>query len=354
MSRQSKKILVGMSGGVDSSVAAVLLAKQGFEVAGVSLNLLSCDRQIERSCCAPEDRMDAREVCAQMGLGHSVVDCRLLFREAVIDPFVSEYLRGRTPSPCIICNERVKFQALLKEADRQGARYIATGHYARIAGGESFRLLCAEAREKDQSYFLFRMNQEELARTIFPLGAMTKGEVRKTASEFGLATRDKPESQEVCFVPDGDCAAFLEAREGSSIKGPGNFIDARGRVLGRHRGIHAYTIGQRRGLGFGIGRRQYVVRIDPEKNEIVLGSDKELLCSEMTVRDVSWVAGKPGVLTEATVRIRSTHAGEKAELSADEDGCIRVRFERPVRAIAPGQAAVFYREDEVMGGGWIE
>lgn len=342
-----------MSGGVDSSVAAALLIEDGYDVIGVSMNLFSCDRPLERSCCTAQDRLDACRVCERLNIPHRVVDSRVVFRNEVINPFIEEYAAGRTPSPCILCNERVKFRILIGEAEKSGAHYIATGHYARTERRKTcVSLLRACDHSKDQSYFLFRLRQPELMRTLFPLGEISKRQVRGLARKMGLVTHDKAESQEVCFVP-GSYAAFLEEHAASKLQGPGNFVDVQGRVLGRHRGIHAYTIGQRRGLGFGIGRRQYVVGINGARNEVVLGQIKDLLRREMIVRDVSWTWDMPADLAGILVRIRSTHAGERARLVIEGDRVIAF-FDKPVRAIAPGQAAVFYRDDEVLGGGWIE
>lgn len=355
MSLDTNKILIAMSGGVDSSVAAAYLTDRGYEVIGVSMNLFSCDREIDRSCCSARDRMDARGVCELLGIKHYVVDYRDRFKKDVIDPFIDDYVVGRTPSPCILCNERLKFGALFEEADRLGAAYVATGHYARISNIEnSFRLLRGSDPKKDQSYFLFPFGQSELSRIIFPIGDLSKDDVRRRALELSLPTRAKPESQEICFVPDDDYVAFLEERAGAKLKGPGDFVNISGEIVGRHRGIHAYTIGQRRGLGFGIGRRQYVVRIDWEKNEVVLGSPDDLMRKDMFVRDIKWCDESEAVNRDAIVRIRSTHFGNSAKIELIDRMRARILFKDPVRAIAPGQAAVFYDGDAVIGGGWIE
>lgn len=342
-----------MSGGVDSSSAAALLKDEGYEVIGVSLNFITCDRPIERSCCSAKDREDARKVCEKLGIKHFVVDCRSLFKESVIGPFVDEYVQGRTPSPCIHCNERMKFPVLAREAKKLNAPFIATGHYARISreGGVT-RLLKASDPAKDQSYFLFGMTKTELEMTLFPLGELTKKEVRKIAKSKGLVTSAKAESQEICFVPDDDYAEFVERSAGARLSGPGDFKNANGEVVGRHRGIHAYTIGQRRGLCVSASERQYVVRIDPEKNEIILGDDVKK--DEITVRGVTWINGNTPDTKDVVVKIRSTHAGSRAAIDKIAGGRLRVNFKEPVRAPAPGQAAVFYRGDEVLGGGWIE
>lgn len=354
MKNNVAKVIVGMSGGVDSSVAASLLKSAGHEVIGVSLNFLSCDHPIERSCCSAKDRMDALSVCKEIGIEHKVVDLRIDFRDSVIRNFISEYLAGRTPSPCILCNHLLKFPALIREADKVGARYIATGHYARtVENGDKTLLKKGMDEEKDQSYFLFGLNQEILNRTIFPLGELYKTDVRQIAKKIGLKTEAKPDSQEVCFVPQDDYVAFIEARASDRIKGPGNFVDAKGNVIGRHKGIHAYTIGQRRGLGFGIGRRQYVVRIDADKNEVVLGGEEDLTKKWLVVANPNWISGSASKAV-GIVKIRSTHKGERGRITLIEEGKARVDFPSPVRAIAPGQAAVFYDGETVLGGGWIE
>lgn len=343
-----------MSGGVDSSVAALLLREEGYEAVGLSLHMTSCHRDEAGSCCSAADRQDARETCRHLGIPHVTLDCREQFREKVIAPFVQDYASGRTPSPCILCNARVKFPALFEEAGRQGAQIIATGHYARAEEHRGrWRLLSARDAAKDQSYFLHRMTEEELFRTIFPLGGLTKDEVRALARRAGLATREKAESQEVCFVPERDCAAFVESHAAAALAGPGFFVSTAGKRLGRHRGIHAYTVGQRRGLGVSFGSRQYVVKIDTENNEVVLGDSDDLLRREMQVRELHWISGAPPPQKAATVRIRSAHRGAPGRVEPEGNGCARVLFDSPLRAIAPGQAAVFYQGEEVLGGGWI-
>ncbi len=343
-----------MSGGVDSSTAAAILAFEGHDVTGLAMHLHSCHRPAKRSCCSARDRMDARAVCARLGIPLKVVDLREDFRRNVVAPFVEGYLAGRTPSPCIICNELIKFPALLREAKGLCAPVIATGHYARVVEeGGIYRLLRAMDPGKDQSYFLFGLTQEILGRLRLPLGSMSKGEVRAVARAKGLVVSEKAESQETCFVPDDDCAGFVEQEAGQRLPGSGDFVDLGGKKLGRHRGIHAYTIGQRRGLGIGGGPRRYVVRIDGETNEVVLGDDGDLMRDEMTVERTSWIHPSFARAREAKVRIRSTHAGEDAALEVLGERAVRVVFKRRVRAITPGQAAVFYDGEEVLGGGWI-
>ncbi len=354
MTHQSQKVLVAMSGGVDSSVAAALLCEAGYDVVGISMNLLTCHRPKEDSCCSAQDRRDAAAVAKSLGIPHVVVDYRADFRKQVIDPFVEEYLAGRTPSPCIRCNEYLKFGALFAEADRLGCEFLSTGHYARVEHiDDRFRLRCGIDPSKDQSYFLFILKQPQLKRLLLPLGGMTKFQVRDLAQRLSLPVHEKPESQEICFVPDDDYVAFVEERAGARMSGPGDFVDTEGNVLGRHRGIHAYTIGQRRGLGVSAGKRRYVVRIDSKRNQVVLGDDADLMCTSMIVRDISWTQPSNADIKRARVRVRSTDAGEMATLVPQPDGAIEVRFDAPVRAIAPGQAAVFSHDDEVIGGGWM-
>lgn len=353
MNLQKEKVLVAMSGGVDSSVAAWLLKDRGFEVIGASLNLFSCDRA-ESACCSAADRGDARKVCELIGAKYVVYDYRAQFKKMVIEKFVGEYQSGRTPSPCILCNEHFKFDALLKEAEKLGAKYVATGHYARISLSAPFKLLKGVDESKDQSYFLFTLDQKRLSKLMFPIGHLKKTEVRKIAADAGLPVMDKAESQEVCFVPDNNYASFVESHSSGTLKGPGDFVDTDGRVIGHHNGIHAFTIGQRRGLGFGFGKRQYVVSIDPIANQVVLGDNEDLDTDKMIVGGISWVAGTRPALDDIVVKIRSTHKGVRAKIHDIDGNKVEIEFDKPQRAVAPGQAAVFYDGDEVLGGGWIE
>lgn len=349
-----KKVVVGMSGGVDSSVAALLLRDQGYEVIGMSMRLFSCNRVSENNCCTAKDRRDASAVCSVLEIPHYTVDMTEKFRKYVIFPFVESYLKGETPSPCILCNEHLKFGAFIEEASRYGAELVATGHYARILQNASGKKVLARGVDisKDQSYFLFPALRGALEKLLFPIGHLTKQEVRRIAGESKLPVHGKDESQEVCFVPNNDYVAFVEEMRPGEISGPGNFVDTNGSVIGRHRGIHAYTIGQRRGLGIGFGKRKYVLKIDVDKNEVVLGEDQDLVENKMTVGNVVW-ASDVNIGDRLSVQIRSTHRGQSATIEKIEHGKVSVSFDDPQRAIAPGQAAVFYRGEEVVGGGWI-
>ena len=349
-----KKIAVAMSGGVDSSVAALLLKRAGYDVVGITMRLFSCSRIRSGSCCSEQDRLDARRVCTHLGIPHKTVDLSEAFKSLVIEPFVDSYLKGETPSPCILCNEHLKFAALIDESCKLGVDAVATGHYARITtdsdGGS--HLLRGLDQDKDQSYFLFPAVGGALSHLEFPVGDLTKTEVRALATEGELPVHEKAESQEICFVPDNDYAAFIESERPRALKGPGAIVDTSGKELGRHRGIHSYTIGQRRGLGIGFGERKYVVEIDAERNEVVLGDDADLARKEMTVRDVIW-ARETELPMQAGAQIRSTRKAKPARIEDEGAGRVRVIFDEAQRAIAPGQAAVFYDGDEVIGGGWI-
>jgi len=346
------RVVVAMSGGVDSSVAAACVVERGDEAIGVTLHLAG-----ERSrCCSLEDADDARRVAERLGIRFYVANYRDRFRSEVIEGFADAYLAGRTPIPCVTCNQRFKFDYLLERARVFGADRVASGHYARIdrdpASGR-LRLLRASDPRKDQTYFLFGLDQDQLAATEFPLGQMTKDEVRARARALGLVTAEKPESQEICFVPDGDYAAVVEGIRPGRLPGEGDVVDAAGRVLGRHRGIHHYTVGQRRGLGLASSDRLYVTALDAARNRVVVGGERELEAPVARVEDVRWISGEPPPAgTRATVRVRHRHEGAAARLEPGPDATL-VRFEAPVRAVAPGQAAVFYRGDEVLGGGWI-
>lgn len=349
-----KKIAVAMSGGVDSSVAALVLKNAGFDVVGITMRLFSCSRIRSGSCCSEQDRLDARRVCMHLGIPHTTVDLSRAFKERVVEPFVNSYIRGETPSPCILCNEHLKFDALLDEARKLGLDTVATGHYARIEidDDERAHLLRGVDDDKDQSYFLFPAVAGILNHLVFPVGDLSKTEVRRLASENRLPVHEKDESQEICFVPDNDYTSFVESERPHEMIGPGAFVDKDGNELGRHRGIHAYTIGQRRGLGIGFGERKYVVKIDARRNEIVLGDAADLARTEMVVRNVVWAHSRKLPL-KAEVQIRSTRRAKPATIEDAADGNVRVVFDEAERAIAPGQAAVFYIGNEVIGGGWI-
>jgi tRNA-specific 2-thiouridylase len=347
-----RRVVVGMSGGVDSSVAAALLVEQGFEVVGVTLHLAGAGSR----CCSLDDAEDARRVADALGIRFYVANQQEAFRREVTLPFADAYLAGRTPLPCVTCNRRFKFGALQARARALGAEAVATGHYARLeedpASGEH-RLLRGRDGSKDQSYFLFDLCQAQLARARFPLGELTKHEVRARARALGLATADKPESQEICFVPDGDYARVVEALRPGAAPGEGEIVDGEGRVLGRHAGIHRFTVGQRRGLGLASAERLYVKRLEPAANRVVVGREEELASAGARLADVSWIGSRPAEPVQATVRIRYRHPGAPARIEPGADGSAEVWFDEPVTALAPGQAAVFYAGDRVLGGGWI-
>jgi len=346
------RVVVAMSGGVDSSAAAALLVEQGHEVLGITLRVWSYEGAARcGSCCSPEDIDDARAVASKLGIPFYVADAEELFKHRVVQPFVQSYLDGRTPVPCVACNRDVKFDFLLAKARALGAR-LATGHYARIERtGGTHRLLRAADPSKDQSYFLFTLGQDALAQLEFPVGELGKAEVRAIAHRHGLSTSEKAESMEICFVPDGDYAGFVER-----VAGPrpaGTVVDGRGQVLARHAGIHRFTVGQRRGLGVASPEALYVQHIDAGAGAVVVGPASGLERSEFTVLQPSWVQSRPAPEERLHVRIRHRHAGTPAHVVAADRARITVRTEEPVRAVAPGQAAVFYRGDEVLGGGWI-
>jgi tRNA-specific 2-thiouridylase len=350
---RGERVVVAMSGGVDSSVAAALLVEAGCEVVGVTLHLAGESSR----CCSLADADDARRVAERLGIRFYVANETERFRQEVALPFADAYLSGRTPLPCLACNSRFKFHHLLARARVLGARAVATGHYARIARDPAtgrLELRRAADAAKDQSYFLYELGQEQLAAARFPLGELSKAEVRAHARRLGLATAEKPESQEICFVPDGDYAAAVERLRPDRLPGPGAIEDEQGRGLGRHAGIHRFTVGQRRGLGVAAGRRLYVTRIDPARNRVVVGDAAALGSRGARIGCASWVGGvPPAAELRAVVRVRYRHAGIGARVAPLPGGGARVLFDQPVAAVAPGQSAVFYAGDSVLGGGAI-
>jgi tRNA-specific 2-thiouridylase len=350
------RVVVGMSGGVDSSVAAYLLKQQGYEVIGVTMKVWpqDCISRAEDKCCGPQAIADARSVAHGLGIPHYVVDESVNFERAVIDYFASEYKAGRTPNPCVMCNEKVKFGNLWGKAKAIGADFIATGHYA-IAEHLSDRTVLRKGHDprKDQSYFLFSLRQAQLQRVILPLGAMEKTEIRAIARQMGMKTADKQDSQEICFVPGNDYKAFLKSHMGEGEFHPGRIRDRDGRDFGPHDGIEMFTIGQRKGLPGGSASPRYVVDIDPATATVIVGGAEDLVCDEFTIANTIWhcVDAAP---FEATVKIRYAAPAVEATIYPGENGEARVKLREPQRAITPGQAAVCYRQDEVLGGGWIE
>jgi tRNA-specific 2-thiouridylase len=348
------RVLVAMSGGVDSSAAAALLAAEGHEVLGVAMRVADfSDASRGRSCCAPDDLEDARRAARRIGIPFFVANVEERFAERVIAPFVEDYLAGRTPNPCVACNARVKFAWLLSRARALGAR-LATGHYARVERRDGRLALCAgRDPAKDQSYFLYGLSQEALRDVLFPVGGMEKRAVRAAAERAGLPNAAKPESQEICFVTRGDAADFVALKAPERVR-PGAVVSTAGEVLGRHGGVHRFTVGQRRGLGVAAADPRYVVRIEAEAARVVVGTAEEASRERFEVEEASWVAGSPpGGPREVLVKVRHRHEGERGTVRAAEGGGAEVRLLRPVRGVAPGQAAVFYDGDEVLGGGRI-
>jgi tRNA-specific 2-thiouridylase len=352
------RIVVGMSGGVDSSAAAALLLEKGYEVVGITLKLWpqDCVSRAEDKCCGPQAVSDARAVCDRLGIPYYLIDEAEEFQHRVVNYFASEYKAGRTPNPCVMCNEHLKFGRLLDRAEKLGAKLIATGHFARIEkSGDDGRYLLKRGRDlkKDQSYFLFSLRQDQLSRAVFPLGELTKTDTREVARHSRLKTADKEESMEICFVPDKDYGRFLQ-QSGLVKKHQGEIVDTRGHVLGNHDGIEFYTIGQRKGLGLSSSRPLYVLELDAAANRVVVGDEAALDRSEFRVQRCNWIPFE--TLSEAmpvTAKIRYNHPGSPATILPGANGEVTVRFDEPQRAITPGQAAVFYSDDLVVGGGWI-
>src|SRR3954470_20012308 len=347
-----------MSGGVDSSATAALLLEQGYDVVGITLKLWpqDCVNRAEDKCCGPQAVMDARSVCDKLGVPYYLVDEAAEFQQQVINYFAEEYKAGRTPNPCVMCNEKLKFGTLISRAKKLGAELVATGHFARTEKcRDTGRTLLKRGKDprKDQSYFLFSLKQEQLARTIFPLGEMLKSETRAVARECELKTADKEESMEICFVPDRDYGKFLQQAK-LVAKHVGDIVDVHGRVLGQHDGIEFYTIGQRKGLGVSSPKPLYVIDLDVANNRVIVGDDTQLDRDEFTVERCNLIPfDAPPTSLRALVKIRYNHPGTMATVTPQGQGGAHIKLDVPQRAITPGQASVFYQDDLVVGGGWI-
>ena len=350
------RIVVAMSGGVDSSVAAALLAEQGHDVVGVSMQLYDQREGGFGTCCTIDDLHDARRVAARIGIPHYILNFESHFHTHVQQNFIGEYARGRTPIPCAHCNSEVKFSELLSRAGGYGASRLATGHYARIERGDDGRVRLLRGRDaaKDQSYFLFSLTQTQLALAAFPVGDLPKDEVRAHAHRLGLDVADKPDSQEICFVPDGDYAGFLE-RADPALAVSGAVVDGAGRTLGTHGGVHRFTVGQRKGLGLSASVPLYVVAIDAVSREVTVGPRDALDRRALTASQVNWISGTaPAAWTAVTAQIRHRHRAAPARVRALDGGRAELEFDAPQSAVSPGQAAVFYDGEAVVGGGWID
>ncbi|HEY6046700.1 MAG TPA: tRNA 2-thiouridine(34) synthase MnmA [Pyrinomonadaceae bacterium] len=365
------KIAVAMSGGVDSSAAAAILKEQGHDLVGFTMQLwnqrrgISVDENGEplpSRCCSLDDVYDARRVAEELGFPFYVLNLEKEFERDVVQPFVTSYLNGETPIPCVACNSRLKFASLDQLALSLGCEKVATGHYARVEFDQStnrYRLLRGKDPQKDQSYFLWELTQDQLSRALFPLGEMSKPDAREAARRSDLAVAGKKESQEICFVPDGDYAGFIDRylaaeQQTDRLPGAGEIVTAGGEVIGAHTGIHRYTIGQRRGIGISDARPLYVLNVDSEKNRIVVGYEEELAREGFTAAGVNWIAlDNPSQPVQAEVRVRYRHMPAPATITPLANHRVRVEFAEAQRAITPGQATVFYRGDEVVGGGWI-
>ena len=356
----SETVVVAMSGGGDSSVAAVLLKEQGYRVIGMTLKTWPkelCDTVPKgQTCCSTRDIEDARSVAAQLGIPFYVVEASVEFKSQVMDYFVETYAHGLTPNPCVVCNRKIKCGILLSRAQALGAEWLATGHYAKVVRDDTRRRYAirqAVDQQKDQSYVLFQLTQDQLARMILPLGDCPKAKVREMAASAGLKVADKPESMELCFIPDGNTQGFLKQRTPESFV-PGQIVNRRGEVLGSHQGIAAYTVGQRKGLGLAHPKPLYVLSVDPATRQVVVGEEEELVAASCEVKELHWMAvPKLDGPMEALVKIRYRSEKLPARLIPEGDR-VRVEFQRPVEGgLSPGQAAVFYEDDVILGGGWI-
>ncbi len=360
MNIKNKKVVVGMSGGVDSSVAALLLKEEGYDVVGVTMQIWqdedACSIQENGGCCGLSAVEDARRVAEKLDIPYYVMNFKKEFKEHVMNYFVEEYLQGHTPNPCIACNRYVKWESLLKRSLDIGADYIATGHYARIeqlANGR-FAIRNSVTAAKDQTYALYNLTQYQLAHTLMPVGAYEKSEIRKIAEEAGLPIANKPDSQEICFVPDNDYASFIEREAGDKVPGVGNFVTKDGIVLGQHKGITHYTIGQRKGLNLAMGHPVFVTQIRPETNEVVIGEHEDVFSTELDCKKLNFMAienlEEP---RKVLAKIRYAHKGTMCTIKKTGDDTVHCTFDEPVRAVTKGQAVVFYDGEYVLGGGTI-
>lgn len=355
-----KKVVLGMSGGVDSSVAAYILKEQGYEVIGVTLVQTPHDEVYDEDaggCCSISSVFDAKKVASDLKIPHYVVNFRGIFERKVVSYFVDEYLEGRTPNPCLMCNKYVRFDKFLDKARELGVDYLATGHYAKTRQDEKtgrYLLEMSKDENKDQTYFLQQITQDQLSQVMFPLGDYQKEEIREIAEKLGMVIHDKPDSEEICFIPDNDHGGFIKReRPGEVVEG--NFVDSKGNVIGRHKGIVYYTIGQRKGLGVAVGRRVFVQSINPETNEIVLGDESGLYKKGLIAKDMNWISIEDlQDKREVTVKIRHTKKLANATITPIDNGKVKVEFKEEQRAIAKGQGVIFYNDNTVVGGGIIE
>lgn len=360
-----KRVLMAMSGGIDSSVAAMLLLEQGYELVGVTFRTFDSIKESclvrEKGCCSVESIMEAKHLAQQLGFEHHILDYRQIFRDTVIRNFVDEYMHGRTPNPCVLCNSHIKWGELVRAADEYQCDYIATGHYAQIAEYQNHLYLkTAVDTKKDQTYFLWMLTEDNLRRTMFPLGGLTKPEVRQLAAQHGFEKlSQKTESQEICFVPDNDYRNFLRTEVGEkadAVFKAGKYIDSTGKVLGEHAGFANYTIGQRKGLGIALGSPKFVTKIDAQRNEVTLGEREDLLqttlkAQDMRIRDIDWIRQSPSV--KARIRYKSPAVEAELQDISEEQRTFCLQFASPVWGITPGQSVVLYKDDLLIGGGII-
>ena len=357
-----KQVMIGMSGGVDSSVAAALLLERGYKVIGVTLKMWEegldeSNQNIDGSCCSLTAIEDAQRVAKQLNIPHYVLDFKETFKSSVVDYFIDEYTKGRTPNPCVACNKHIKFEALLQKAASMEVDYIATGHYAKIEFDPARKrhlLKKSKTSAKDQTYFLYNLTQEQLSRTLFPIGDYTKDQIREIAERLNLAVASKPDSQEICFIKNNNYIDFI-SKNSNYVPEPGDFVDKGGNFLGQHSGIINYTVGQRKGLGLSFGKPMYVIGLNAKENTVILGDDKDNYSSSLIATDINFIAfdNLDGPM-QVKAKIRYAAKEAEATINPEGDGRVRVEFSVPQRAITPGQSVVFYKDDIVLGGGIIE